>query len=408
MPIPITLRPLINTLLVVVIALLVGRATLQYGQRGVDFQWDGAYLLLKGENPYTATINQQVVEARLLPISALYFPSALALLIPYALLPYETARWVWLLSNVGFTLGIVFLLFPLFLGRRGQWHELLVVGFLFVSSAPWAIGVGIGQHALFSLFFFLIAVWCAQHQKHGWAGVALAMAGFKYLLIAPLTLYFVHQKWYRAIGIALGVHLGLHLWIAYRLGVSPVVLLIQPIELSQLTHPLGGYLDLMALQRYLGYLIPGVTTNGVWWSIGSVVLLGVVGGVVLVKRPSNNVLLLTTLCWVALIPLYHPHYDLVVLVIPLFLLLYRKAAFDPLTRRMGLVGIGAVFYLNRLTTLILTVLPLDIAALTARVVLFVLFGLYYAVAIRLLLVVGTSATDQEGKFPLVLSSQGGA
>jgi hypothetical protein len=131
-------------------------------------------------------------------------------------------------------------------------------------------------------------------------------------------------------------------------------------------------------------------------------------GITLFRRPANEVLLLTTLCSVALIPLYHPHYDLVVLLIPLFLLLYRKAAFDPLTRWIGVVGIGAVFFLNRLTTLVITVLPSDMAALTARVVLFVLFGLYYAVAIRLLLVVGTTTSNNEGKLPLVSSSQGGA
>ncbi len=406
MPIPVRIRPVVAVILLVILGLFIGRAVLQYGQRGVDFQWDAAHLLLAGQNPYTATMNQEVVETQLLPVSALYFPSALALLTPYALMPYALARWAWLLSNIGFTAGIVLLLFPLFRGRSGEWPELVMMGFLFVSSAPWAIGMGIGQHALFSVFFFLLAMWCSQHERQGWAGVALAVASFKYLLIALPILYFVNLKQYRAVGIAVGIHATLHLWLSYWLGESPLALILQPLALSRLTHPLGGYLDLMALQRYLEYIIPGAV-HDLWWGIGSLLLLGVIGGVTLFKETRNGVLLLTTLCWLTLIPFYHPHYDLVVLVIPLFLLLYRKAAFDPMTRGMGLLGIGAIFYLNRLTTIAIVVLPPVGAAVTARFMLFVLFGIYYAVAIRLLWVIATSNVQDENH-PLFKSSQGGA
>jgi hypothetical protein len=399
-------RTILTYLGVAVLAVLVGRAVLQYGQRGVDFQWDAAYLLLHGQNPYTATIEQQVVEPRLLPISALYFPSALALLIPYALLPYEVARWVWLLSNLGFTAGSVYLLFPIFLGRRGAWHEWVVMVLLLVGSSPWATGMGIGQHAMFALFFFLLAFWFAIHHRHGWAGVALAVAALKYVLVVPLALYFVYKKWYRAVAVALAIHLGLHIWASFHLRVSPLELLMQPIALSQLTHNLGGYVDLIALQRYMGYLIPALADGLSWWGIGSLIILGVLTGGAVWRRNRNDSLYLVTLCWLGLIALYHPLYDLVILVIPLFLLLYRPKDFDPASRTLGLVGIGALFFLNRFITVAVTLIPPDVAAGLARVVLILLFGIYYAVAVRWVVVLLTTDTFKESN-PLFTSSQGG-
>lgn len=400
--------PLLMLLVLLVIGVLVGRAVLQYAGRGVDFQWDGTYLLLHGQNPYTATLAQQIIEARLLPVSALYFPSALALLIPYALFPYSVARWLWLLSNLGFTVGTIALLFPLFAGRRGGWREGVMFTLVVVGSAPWAIGIGIGQHAIFALFFLLLAMELARQGRQGWAGIALAIAAFKYVLVLPIALYFLYKRWYRPLWIVLGVHLGLHLWAAYRLGVSPIELFVAPLRLSALTHTLGGYLDLIALQRYAGYLFPALSGGVEWWGIGSTAILGLLLVATVWKRNPNESLYLTTLCWVGMIALYHPHYDLVVLVIPLFLLLYRKADFDPATRTLGLAGIGAVYFLNRITTGFITILPADIAAVVARVVLFTLYAIYYGVAIRLVVVLFRHTKSFGGSRSLLSSSQGGA
>jgi len=373
------LRPYLRVLFTLVIVVAGGRTVLQSYRMGMDFQWDATYLLLQGVNPYTATAEGIIVEPQLFPLLVPYLPSTLLLLTPYALVPYEIARHLWIGSNVVFTFGTVFLLFPVFLDRRGTVNEVLSLVAIWVISTPWSTGMSLGQHTLFALFFFVVALYFGKKQRAGWAGIFLAFAWLKYVVTFPLALYFVHKRWTRALGIAIGVHLLLHGIAAFLLQESSWELFLQPLRVAPIMLERGGFLDLTAVQRLVVFLFPEFRV----WVVG-LYTFAVVGAILLVfiayhAAPQYETYVLTILCMATLILLYSINYDFVILILPLFFLLYKDIKPLPQSGHILLaLAIGGVFYVTRITNIVVGVTPIAVATVIAQVTLLSLVTLYYA------------------------------
>ena len=160
-----------------------------------DFQWDAARALMLGINPYRESLTPTgaLFEGNLKDYYRYYesigspqkmeanqFPSLLMLLYPWALLSPDPARLVWLVTNLLFTAGIVVLLRLTFLKDCDRFVFTALV-LLMLAGTPYRNQLGVGQHTLFSLFFFLLALWLSEKKRCLIpSGLCLAVGLFKY------------------------------------------------------------------------------------------------------------------------------------------------------------------------------------------------------------------------------------
>ncbi len=319
-----------------------------------DFQWDAAKALVMGIDPYDESLSPSGAlppefEKYYLQMEANQFPSLLLLLYPYTLLPPLAARYAWLVSNLLFTVGIIALLRKTFL-RKADDFTFCFFMLLMIAGTPYRNQLGVGQHTLFSFFFFLLAVYCIDRQEgflrpgdgadgnkpaqSGAAGnvkcffpgfspgatAALFVSYFKYTLTVPLALYFVYRRRYRELIFSAGLHAVLTAVCAGILGESYIGMIIKPLKVSSKLAAEGG-LD-------LGALLSGSPLSYV---IGILILAGlfvfsVIEGVRSERSsegsqsaPSSALISMLTL-W-ALIVTYHRTYDFFVIVVVLSLML---------------------------------------------------------------------------------------
>ncbi len=287
----------------------------QYSQ---DFQYDAALALMMGIDPYEESLkaDSRLQEGRLADfydhfeqqgapqkMEANQFPSLLMLLFPMALLPFPAAKYVWLALNLIFTGVIIIMLRRTWFSNLSRW-EAACLSILMIAGTPWRNQLGVGQHTLFSLAFFLLA-WDLSRGGHTAAsGLCLAVSCFKYTLTAPLMLYFVYKRRFKELCIAVSVHGALTLISCAVYAKSPIYMIAAPLRVaSALTGE--GSIDI------------GAVSSGASWSvILTLMAMAVlfVLALVLPEGADNEYFSLLVLC--SLVITYHRSYDFFVLVIP--------------------------------------------------------------------------------------------
>ena len=296
-----------------------------------DFQWDAAKALVLGADPYELSLNPEEAEAypelvqfyRLFTdkglkqkMEANQFPSLLMLLAPYTFLSPFAARIAWLFSNLVFTAGIAVLLKRTLL-KELSGFEFAVAMLLMIAGTPYRNQLGVGQHTLFSFFFFLLAVYFDGKECKGqriFLTLSLFVCFFKYTLTAPLALYFVYKKRYRELVVSILMHGVLTVAASFILGKSVIYLLVQPLRVAMNLSSEGG-LDIGAL-----------TGGGVVsLAIGGVV--GILLFILSLKMPEGRdyILLPLLILW-SLIITYHRTYDF--FVISAVSMLFTDGFFD--------------------------------------------------------------------------------
>ncbi len=219
-----------------------------------DFQWDAAKALALGMDPYDISFAQ--AESGSQELEAYYdyyaridapqrmeanqFPSLLMLLIPYTFLPQDIARLVWLVTNLLSTLGIIVLLRKTFLKEAERFDFALLI-LLMLAGTPYRNQLGVGQHTLFSLFFFLLAVWLLEKR---WGSIpaifALAVSYFKYTLTAVLAVYLIYKKKWKELFCSVAIHIALTFVAALWLHESFLEMLMKPLKVSSALISEGG------------------------------------------------------------------------------------------------------------------------------------------------------------------------
>lgn len=303
---------IIIVILLAIISLTQGiRNALRVNFGSFDFQWDAAWFLLNRQNPYTICLSGQHTwteqyVGRLWPNQ---FPSCLILLWPYAVFEWPVAKILWLVSNLLFTGVILYIAFKQFLPDRSRLTYLIIAS-IFIAGTPWRNLIGNGQHALFSMAFFLIALWYAYREKTIVSGVCLAISLFKYTLIGPLWLFFLYKRQYKILGIAVGIHTLLHFFSSFWLWESPLKLIRQPLLVSAVLSQ-KGYLDLTALFSNLTSPLAAYMLGG---------LLLTVTCYIIYHNKTSDLLVLSALSFVSTVIIYHRGYDYVILLFPLLLI----------------------------------------------------------------------------------------
>ena len=304
----------------------------------IDFQWMPAKIMMDGENPYLYSLNN-------LPwrtwsrIDANQIPSCLLLLAPWTFLDYPVANTAWAVCNLLFIAVFVYYLYKTFFAKDAPIR--LTFGFLFVAlvflvGTPLRMLVGNGQHLMFSLAFFMPALYYCLRGRPILSGVLMALCFFKYTTVAPLLLVFLGLRAWKAIFVGAGLHVLATLGVALYLHESPIVLVVQSLQTGAMLTGQGTS-DLASLASVLG--LSGVSTIALaTYAVGGILALciGWFG-----RR--NIVWQLACLAVLSNVMFYHRGYDYVSLVFPLLFVVQLLSVRRTLSKMERLiVGLTAV------------------------------------------------------------------
>ncbi|MBO4905140.1 MAG: DUF2029 domain-containing protein [Lachnospiraceae bacterium] len=315
---------IVRAAIIIVLAVLAAVSVFRGAQNALlfsqDFQWDAAKALCMRLDPYELSKDTGKV-SEYPPLAAFYkmftdrgltqkmeanqFPSLLFLLAPMTVFEPATARIVWLVCNLIFSAGIIFLLRRTFLEKTGTF-EYVCTMLLMLAGTPYRNQLGVGQHTLFALFFFLLAVFIEKRSRTRSAGtvilisLCLFVSYFKYTLTAPLALYFVYKRRYRELVISVAGHVVLTAAAALWLGKSFMYMLTAPLSVASALVSEGG-ID-------LGVLIGGPLALAAAFLIG----IGLTVMTVYMPQQREYILFPILVMW-SLILTYHRTYDFFVL-----------------------------------------------------------------------------------------------
>ncbi len=313
-----------RTCLLIILAALAALSVFQGVRNGArfsqDFQWDAAKALAMRIDPYTESLSPtgaldtgwlrdyyayyESIDAPQ-KMEANQFPSLLMLLFPYTLLPPDLARFVWLASSLLCSAGIIWLLRLTFLKDCDRFL-FAILSLLMLAGTPYRNQLGVGQHTLFSLFFFLLAVWLSAHVQGMkgtiWTVVCLSICYFKYTLTAILALYFVYKRKWRELILSVAVHVVLTVVAAFWLQKPFTDMILMPLKVSSALSSEGG-LDFGALfgGSWVAFALAGIVF----------ILLFILA---LWTKEGYDVQLISVLLLWSLIILYHRTYDFFPLV----------------------------------------------------------------------------------------------
>lgn len=166
----------------------------------------GQTMLAKGHNPYNdAALKQtwkQIVKAEKLrsetppgfPETPLVYPPwALVLFMPFSLLFYKVAYWVWYAILPLLFLGIVYLVRNFsryYFDSEFTILDLLLIALAFKSTIPAFL---VGQPLYLCLFLGFLA-WKVAGRSKIVSGILLGLASFKITLVLPFVAFFIYVR----------------------------------------------------------------------------------------------------------------------------------------------------------------------------------------------------------------------
>lgn len=291
-----------------------------------DFQYDAATALVNGYDPYDLSMD---FDAGRLPdiehlkgfydyydslgtpqrMEANQFPSLLYILTPYTLLPYGAARVLWVMTNIICTAVIIWLLKKTFMARTDE-RLYPVFMMLMLAGTPWRNQIGVGQHTLFAFAFYLLAVYISlddsgeeSYCRALPAGLLLSLSYLKYTVTAPLALYFIYKRKWKAFIISLIPHILLTGAAAYMLHEPYADMLIKPLKVASALAGEGS-IDIGALTH--GSPVGLVVTAAVMIFIFTAALI---------MPEGNDELFVSLAALLSLVMTYHRSYDFFIMII---------------------------------------------------------------------------------------------
>lgn len=319
-----------------------------------DFQYDAASALINGYDPYD--ISADFDEAALPDIANLkgfyeyydglgtpqkmeanQFPSLLYILAGYALMPYNAARVLWTVTNILCTAVIIWLLKKTFMSKvDDRLYPVFIL--LMLAGTPWRNQMGVGQHTLFAVAFFLLAVYVSERSGRGSAeesgeygiigqgagnedavagkardaagiariiisGLLLSVSYLKYTVTAPLAIYFIYKRKWKEFVISLIPHLILTGMAAFILHESFMDMLIKPLKVASALAAEGG-IDI------------GVLTGGhpAGLAVTGLSMLFLFAAALMLPE-GNDELFISVAVLLSLVMTYHRTYDFFIMII---------------------------------------------------------------------------------------------
>jgi len=285
-----------------------------------DFQWDASKAVCLRLDPYELSLEPEKAldhpelerfyrmftdRGLKQKMEANQFPSLLVLLAPMTVFSPETAKIVWMILNLLFTAGIVILLRKTFFEHTDP-YVFAALSLIMLAGTPYRNQLGVGQHTLFSFFFFMLAVYFDKkddeaHKASNSVMISLCLfvSYFKYTLTAPLALYFLYLKRYREFAASVAAHVVVTEIAALWLGKSFIYMIKAPLQVASALTAEGG-IDL------------GVMLGSASYVAAFVIALILTVMAVRFPKGSDRVLFSVLVLW-SLVLTYHRTYDFFVL-----------------------------------------------------------------------------------------------
>ena len=271
---------------------------------------NSAQCLIQGYNIYAPDVVQKF------DLACPYLPNSFIFFFPFVPLSLHLGKVLWLALNLLFTVLLSRQITALFWEKK----YFFLVFALITCSAPWGTLIHFGQYTLWSLYFFLLAVKWDRENRPMLSGLAIALCLLKYVLTAPLLLYFIiYRRSWKNVALAAGIHAVIFGIFCFYLKMSPWDLFLAPVRMGKaIDINQSGYLDLFKFwSRVLGgdalfpYLLSALLVAGAWiW--------------LLFRQKGNDDLGLLALTVMAgLTVMYHNLYDYMGAIFPLVWALKR-------------------------------------------------------------------------------------
>jgi len=165
------------------------------GKPDLRAYWSASRLVWEGRNPCAPenmlSIQQQHVDPQQrAPLMAWNPPSLWVFMLPLSWLPFEIARFVWLLANITMTYAACLLLLRIYLPGSSIRTQAIFIALasLFV---PTLTVIQIGQVTLLVLLGLVGAVCLIKHDRWFWAGASLCLTSVKPHLVTLAVLYLI-------------------------------------------------------------------------------------------------------------------------------------------------------------------------------------------------------------------------
>lgn len=259
-------------------------------------------------------------------IPTAYPLTAFLLIAPVAALPWNVAHPLWLaITLLSFTLTIASLLS---IAKLLPWTKATVVFVaLALALAPFHTAFAAGSIVLLAVTASAAAVWAATSHRDLFAGVLLAVAiGLKPQIGLPFCFYYLVSRRWRIGSIACGIVAVLFVLAWARLssnGTSWFQSYLYDNQILFAPGSLGDFAEGNSMRFGLINLQVAAYTllhSRDWANLTAMVVAGTAGLTwlwLLLKKRSNNLLALSALVVISLLPLYHRFYDATLLIFPL-------------------------------------------------------------------------------------------
>ena len=298
---------------------------------GCDFQWHPAKLFWDGINHYEKFLNQGNFD--FLCQGGQYAHGLHVILFPYTLFEWETARFMWVITNVIFALAI-----PLILCKKFNIpkYKSIVILLIFLTAYPTRMTINYGQQSLFVLFFLILPF----ISKSNFFSFLSGMSVFKYSTGYVIFLYFLIKKEYKKFLFAtLPYILGWIIYFTYTRS-NPIINFFEPLQwILQTGYTRDG--DIYSILNI--YLFSSLDYH---YRLFLVILMFLVNIFFIFKiiNIKNDLLLMSLICLCPLIFFPHSNYDYV-LLFPLMCYSFSKSEY--LINKINIYFVLYFFYFNR-------------------------------------------------------------
>ena len=299
---------------------------------GCDFQWHPAKLLWDGINHYEKFLNQNNYD--FLCQGGQYAHGLHVIFFPYTLFEWETARLMWVVTNVMFAFIIPYILCKKF--NISKYKSILIL-LLFLTAYPTRMTINYGQQSLFVLFFLILPF----ISKTNFSSFLSGMSIFKYSTGYVIFLYFLIKKEYKKFIFAtLPYILGWIIYFTYT-NSDPIVNFFEPLKWILST----GYRRDGDIYSILNIYIFSHLDYYYGFFLAILMFCMNIFFILKAKKIKNDLLLMSLICLCPLIFFPHSNYDYVLL---LPLLVYSFSANDLFINKINLYFVIYYFFFNRI------------------------------------------------------------
>ena len=299
---------------------------------GCDFQWQPALLFWEGINHYERFMSNG--KSEFLCQGGEYSHLLHIIYYPYVLFKWETARALWLLTNIFFVISVPLLICNKFKISK---YKTIILILIFITCYPSRMTLNYGQQSLFVLFFMTLPFIFKSNFFYFLSGIS----SVKYSTGYVIFLNFLVKKEFKNFFLAtIPYLLGWFIYFMYT-NSDPIINFFEPLKLSFMSHYMRDA-DIYSLLQiyYLG-------DKGSFLKYISIACIFLLNSFILIRinRQSSNFLKMSLVLICPLVFFPHSNYDYV-LLFPLAC--YSLLNFHGYLNKINFFFVIYIFYLSRI------------------------------------------------------------